>query len=209
MNGMFYNCSNLEKIDLSSFDTRKVANMSDMFHGCSNLIKIDLSSFNTKKVTNMGHMFDNCYKLTEIKLNKNSYEKIKFYVNEDAVKIIKDRLESFASDEGLNEVELHAALAKAFGPDVEDSAYDEAIKMASEVQRQMRKVDVTDVVNHPREDFSAAVYEFGGIDQKGNYIWNTDKIVETFCLPVHRSRVHPLHQGCLKHISSTLPDPRY
>ena len=88
MNGMFYNCSNLEKIDLSSFDTRKVANMSDMFHGCSNLIKIDLSSFNTKKVTNMGHMFDNCDKLTEIKLNKNSYEKIKFYVNEGDVKII-------------------------------------------------------------------------------------------------------------------------
>lgn len=104
------------------------------------------------------------------------------FVNEDAVKIIKDRLESFASDEGLNEVELHAALAKAFGPDVEDSAYDEAIKMASEVQRQMRKVDVTDVVNHPKEDFSAAVYEFGGIDQKGNYIWNTDKIVDTVTL---------------------------
>jgi hypothetical protein len=104
------------------------------------------------------------------------------FVNEDAVKIIKDRLESFASDEGLNEVELHAALAKAFGPDVEDSAYDEAIKMASEVQRQMRKVDVTDVVNHPREDFSAAVYEFGGIDQKGNYIWNTNKIVDTVTL---------------------------
>ena len=88
MNCMFYNCSSLEKIDLSSFDTKKVTNMNGMFHGCSNLMKIDLSSFNTKNVSNMGGMFDSCYKLEEIKLNKNSYEKIKFYVDEDNVKIL-------------------------------------------------------------------------------------------------------------------------
>ena len=88
MNGMFYNCANLADINLLSFDTKNVTNMNSIFNGCSNLTRIDLSSFNTKNVTNMGGMFDNCVKLNEIKLNKNSYEKIKLYVNEDDVKII-------------------------------------------------------------------------------------------------------------------------
>jgi len=40
MSGMFKGCSNLTKIDLSSFDTKNVTNMSSMFKGCSNLTKI-------------------------------------------------------------------------------------------------------------------------------------------------------------------------
>ena len=88
MNGMFYGCSNLTSINLSSFNTKNVTNMNSMFHRCSNLTSLDLSSFNTRNVTNMGGMFDACFKLVEIKLNKNSYEKIKFYLNEDDVNII-------------------------------------------------------------------------------------------------------------------------
>ena len=42
---MFYGCSSLELIDLSSFNTNNVTNMSDMFSKCSSLkksnIKID------------------------------------------------------------------------------------------------------------------------------------------------------------------------
>ena len=88
MNGMFYNCSQLKELDLSNFLTKNVSNMSYMFCGCSNLVNMNLSSFDTKNVTNMGGMFDNCSKLSEIKLNKNSFEKIKFYINEDETNII-------------------------------------------------------------------------------------------------------------------------
>ena len=45
---MFFGCSNLTNIDLSSFDTKNVTNMSYMLSYCSNLTNIDLSSFDTK-----------------------------------------------------------------------------------------------------------------------------------------------------------------
>ena len=34
MNGMFYGCNNLTNINLSSFDTENVNNMSAMFRDC-------------------------------------------------------------------------------------------------------------------------------------------------------------------------------
>ena len=34
---MFYECNNLNYLDLSSFDTKNVTNMSDMFYWCCNL----------------------------------------------------------------------------------------------------------------------------------------------------------------------------
>ena len=37
-----------------------------LFDGCYNIIDIDLSSFDTKNVTNMSHMFDDCSYLTNI-----------------------------------------------------------------------------------------------------------------------------------------------
>ena len=69
MNSLFYNCSNLIKINLTSFDTINVTNMCSMFYQCSNLIELDLSSFNTKNVTNMSYMFCNCNNLTKINLS--------------------------------------------------------------------------------------------------------------------------------------------
>ena len=41
--------------------------MSKMFKDCSELEFLDLSNFNTNKVTNMKYMFNECYKLKEIK----------------------------------------------------------------------------------------------------------------------------------------------
>jgi len=43
--------------------------MSYMFESCPNLIKIDLSSFDTKNVTNMSSMFKGCSKLNVVKIN--------------------------------------------------------------------------------------------------------------------------------------------
>ena len=66
---MFYECSKITYIDLSSFNTQNASNMSYMFDGCSNLTNIDLSSFNTQNVTNMASMFLECSNITNIDLS--------------------------------------------------------------------------------------------------------------------------------------------
>ena len=105
---MFLNCTSLEYLDLSNFNTSNVTNMEDMFNGCYKLKKInginkfntekvlymnrmfnectsleylDLSNFNTKNVINMEDMFNGCYKLKEINgLNKFNTNKV-LYMN--------------------------------------------------------------------------------------------------------------------------------
>ena len=69
MNYMFYCCENLTELDLSSFDTGNVTNMSYMFDCCNNLTELDLSSFDTGNVTDMNYMFFSCENLTELDLS--------------------------------------------------------------------------------------------------------------------------------------------
>ena len=66
MRSMFYGCSNLTTLDLSSFNTSSVTNMNEMFKYCERLTTLDLSSFNTSSVTFMGGMFYDCGNLTTI-----------------------------------------------------------------------------------------------------------------------------------------------
>ena len=66
MHCMFYGCSSLTTLDLSSFDTSNVTSMRSMFNGCSSLTSLDLSSFNTSNVTTMVYMFKDCASLTTI-----------------------------------------------------------------------------------------------------------------------------------------------
>lgn len=54
---MFRNCTILENLNLSNFNTSKVTNMNSMFLGCNNLTTLDLSSFDTSNVTKMDYMF--------------------------------------------------------------------------------------------------------------------------------------------------------
>ena len=61
MSLMFYNCSSLKNLDLSSFNTNTVKDMRGMFNNCSNLTELNLSSFNTNEVTYMRNMFYNCF----------------------------------------------------------------------------------------------------------------------------------------------------
>jgi len=77
---MFWECSSLESIDLSSFNTNNVTNMSYMFCYCSSLKSLDLSSFNTNNVTNMSYMFDGCSSLKKgnVKINKNEKKIINY-----------------------------------------------------------------------------------------------------------------------------------
>ena len=91
---MFQNCNELEYIDLSSFNTSKLTDISYMFNEClklkeikginnfitinviymnsmyqccKELVNLDLCNFNTSKVTDMSFMFNGCLKLKEIK----------------------------------------------------------------------------------------------------------------------------------------------
>lgn len=66
MDAMFWGCSNLVSLDLSSFDTQNVTTMSDMFRDCSALTSLDVNSFNTANVTNMLYMFRFCSSLTNL-----------------------------------------------------------------------------------------------------------------------------------------------
>ena len=66
MGYMFYNCNSLTSLTLSNFDTSKVTNMNGMFAYCSNLTSLDVSNFNTSNVTGMGSMFAYCSNLTSL-----------------------------------------------------------------------------------------------------------------------------------------------
>ena len=70
MNYIFYGCANIEYLDLSSFDTSNVKSMSNMFFGCSKLKEIKgTNNFNTSKVTDMGRMFRGCKSLEYLDLS--------------------------------------------------------------------------------------------------------------------------------------------
>lgn len=70
--GMFAGFSNLEEIDFSAFSghihTAAVTTMSAMFEGDTNLSALDLTSFDTGNVTDMSNMFLNCNSLTQLTL---------------------------------------------------------------------------------------------------------------------------------------------
>ena len=68
-NHMFFGCSSLTNINLSSFNGENVTNMSNMFLGCSSLINIDFSNYNTENVTNMEWIFANCSSLKNLNLS--------------------------------------------------------------------------------------------------------------------------------------------
>ena len=69
MNAMFYECEELEYLDLSNFNTKNVINMEGMFFNCKNLKEIKgINKFNTEKVTSMNCMFQNCNELEYLDL---------------------------------------------------------------------------------------------------------------------------------------------
>lgn len=67
--GMFYDCVNLQTVDLKGFDTSKLTALSYMFSGCRSLTAVDVSTFNTSNVTNIGSMFSGCSSLTTLDLS--------------------------------------------------------------------------------------------------------------------------------------------
>lgn len=69
MRNLFLGCTELEEIDLSSFDTSKVFNMIGMFYGCTKLVDLRLNSFDTSQVIFMTNMFFGCVSLKSLNLS--------------------------------------------------------------------------------------------------------------------------------------------
>ena len=73
---MFSSCINLEKLNISKFDTSKVIYMSYMFSYCKSLTSLDLLNFNTSLVKDMEGMFMGLWSLTEIYLSNFDTSKV-------------------------------------------------------------------------------------------------------------------------------------
>ena len=76
LSNLFFSCSSMESLDLSSFNTNKVKSMNNLFNGCSSLNSINLSSFNTINVEDMERMFCFCMNLKSIDLSKFNTENV-------------------------------------------------------------------------------------------------------------------------------------
>ena len=66
MQRMFLNCTKLESLDLSSFDTSSITNFGKIFYHCTSLKSLNVSNFNTSNVTNFYDMFNGCSSLKEL-----------------------------------------------------------------------------------------------------------------------------------------------
>ena len=101
---LFYNCSSLKLIDLSSFKTGEIKSMISMFENCSSLESLDLVSFNTSNVQNMSCMFRNCSSLKKINLSLFETNKVKdiSYMFMDCSSLNSIDLSSFNTDEVKN-----------------------------------------------------------------------------------------------------------
>ena len=75
MSGMLHNRGELASINVPSFITNNVTDMSRMFCCCS-LKSIDLSKFNTDKVTDMNSMFSSFCSLKSIVLSNFNTDKV-------------------------------------------------------------------------------------------------------------------------------------
>lgn len=73
---MFGNCSKLQKVDLTGFDTGNITDMSEMFRGCEALTDLDISRFDTSNVTDMSRMFYNCTSLVSVDVGKFDTSKV-------------------------------------------------------------------------------------------------------------------------------------
>lgn len=82
MTAMFYLCTGLKTLDLTSFNTRNAENMSYMFYECDRLQSIDLSSFDTSNVTTVRDMFSGCSSLINLDLRNATFDKINDTLND-------------------------------------------------------------------------------------------------------------------------------
>ena len=76
MSKMFNHTDALTELNVNNFDTSKVTNMSQMFAYASNLTSLDVTSFNTSHVTDMSDMFSCMGKLSSLDLSNFDTSKV-------------------------------------------------------------------------------------------------------------------------------------
>lgn len=69
-NQMFYNCSNLTKLNLNNWSVSNMKNFQYMFRECTSLTELHIENWITSSVTNMDSLLFNCKNLKSIDLNK-------------------------------------------------------------------------------------------------------------------------------------------
>ena len=69
MSAAFYNLPNITELDFHTFDTRKVTNMEAMFNSLPNIEEFDLSYFETPNLTSVSSMFNGDEKITKLDLS--------------------------------------------------------------------------------------------------------------------------------------------
>ena len=101
---MFCECSSLEKLDISNFNTNNVKNMYGMFLGCSSLKELDVSNFNINNETYLLNMFAGCKSLKELNLSNFKTNEVDnmcgmFYkCSEELIFKIKSRYKNFKEE---------------------------------------------------------------------------------------------------------------
>ena len=81
MNGMFFCCLSLKTLNLQSFDTKKVKDMSSMFSNCQSLEKLLIVFFDLSNTENISGMFKNCMNLDTLVAPKEIHEKLEYELN--------------------------------------------------------------------------------------------------------------------------------
>ena len=60
LTSMFCDCTKMESIDISAWDTSNIVNMDKMFCNCTSLTMLDLSTWNFENTESMNEMFSGC-----------------------------------------------------------------------------------------------------------------------------------------------------
>lgn len=81
MSYMFYDCTKLEKLDLSNWDVSKVRYAGCMFKGCINLKELNISTWDTSNFRNLYEMFYDCKSLTKLDISNWNIDKVRDVLN--------------------------------------------------------------------------------------------------------------------------------
>ena len=76
MGSLFFNCCEIESIDISKFDTSSLIIAKMMFYGCKKIKKINISNFNTLNVKDMDSIFNECSSLTSMDLSNFNFKNL-------------------------------------------------------------------------------------------------------------------------------------
>ena len=76
LDNLFYNCKDINFIDLSDFNSSLITSIQYLFSGCSSLSSINFKNFNTSLIKNMTGMFADCSSLKELDLSNFNTNKI-------------------------------------------------------------------------------------------------------------------------------------